>query len=388
MIPLVVHVVDLEGGTAEQFAFLRSPVRIGRSELNDLPLPKLFVSIYHGLVRFDDEGARYVDLGSTNGSVLDGVGLPANAPTFLAAGAELVIGTYKVTFERVTGEQVVVPRQTMFDVRVATMADSRGRPGELEHSGIAASSASEAGVQEPGSAEGFGVRESAPALEGVAPGTSAHDAGLSEASLRLLRAFAESYLPGESMLTTPQDVESVLGRVACALETFARSFLELRRGYDEFGRQMGVRTVQAEGPLLRAHDPDQVLTYMLDPAAQGRDAELRRAFAEFMIHQVALVRGVVDGARALLARLSPDAILLSATWSAWPVRAAKLWKWIPLWKPLWKEFERRFHDLADEENSISKVLFGKEFARAYTSMAGQAPGDDEADADVTLRSAR
>jgi predicted component of type VI protein secretion system len=127
---------------------------------------------------------------------------------------------------------------------------------------------------------------------------------------------------------------------------------------------------------------------MLDPAAQGRDAELRRAFAEFMIHQVALVRGVVDGARALLARLSPDAILLSATWSAWPVRAAKLWKWIPLWKPLWKEFERRFHDLADEENSISKVLFGKEFARAYTSMAGQAPGDDEADADVTLRSAR
>ncbi len=460
MIPLVVHVVDLEGGTAEQFAFLRSPVRIGRGELNDLPLPKLFVSTYHGLVRFDDEGARYIDLGSTNGSVLDGVGLAANAPTVLAPGAELVIGTYQVRFERrVTGEQVVVPRQTMFDVRVATMAG--GQLGEVEHSGIAASAASKGGVQEPLSAEVFGARESAPGppaevtadaeaaldaasveldvdyasyrgswehlrsnlervvaplapdarravvnrlatkyaalrnepqfgeiggissevhgaraspvLEGVGPGASARDAGLGEASLRLLRVFVESYLPGEPTFTTPEEIESVLGRVAGALETFARSFLELRRGHDEFGRQMGVRTVQTEGPLHRTHDPGQVLTYVLDPAAHGRDAELRRAFAEFMIHQVALVRGVADGARALLARFSPEAILLSATRSAWPMRAARLWRWIPLWK----EFERRFHDLADEESSVSKILFGKEFARAYTSMAGQAPGDDD-----------
>lgn len=187
----------------------------------------------------------------------------------------------------------------------------------------------------------------------------------------MLRAFGESYLPGEPRFATPKDVESVLARVAGALETFARSFLELRRGYEEFGREMGVRTVQAEGPLLRARDPGQVLVYLLDPAAQGRDAELQRVFADFMIHQVALLRGVVDGARALLTHLSPDAISSSAASSVWPMRAASLWK----------EFEQRFHDLADEESSISEILFGKEFARAYTSMAGQqAPGDEDTDA--------
>ena len=54
-------------------------MRIGRSELNDLPLREPFVSTYHALVRFDDESATYVDVGSTNGSALDGV-VPVQLP--------------------------------------------------------------------------------------------------------------------------------------------------------------------------------------------------------------------------------------------------------------------------------------------------------------------
>jgi predicted component of type VI protein secretion system len=176
----------------------------------------------------------------------------------------------------------------------------------------------------------------------------------------MLQAFGQSYLPGDPVAASPEDIEKMLGRAASVLETFARSFLELRRGYEEFGREMGVRTVQEGGALHRAPDARRLLEYLLDPSAQGRDGELQRAFADFMIHQVALLRGVVDGAQALLAELSPEAISERAPSRAFTSRAAEMWK----------AYEERYHEIADEDAAVSELLFGKEFASAYSAMAG------------------
>jgi predicted component of type VI protein secretion system len=185
--------------------------------------------------------------------------------------------------------------------------------------------------------------------------------GLGAEALRLLRAFGESYLPVEPALGTPQEIQQLLERAAGLLENFGRSFLELQRGYEEFGKEMGVRTVQPEGALYRARDARQVLSYLLDPRAAGRDRELQRAFADFMIHQVALLRGVAEGAQELLGELSPEAIEEAAPKSAWTGRAAALWK----------KYEERYHELADEEDAVTELLFGKQFARAYAALVGR-----------------
>jgi predicted component of type VI protein secretion system len=79
-----------------------------------------------------------------------------------------------------------------------------------------------------------------------------------------------------------------------------------------------------------------------------------------MIHQVALLRGVVDGAGALLAGISPQAIGKRAPARAFTSRGADLWK----------AYEERYHEIADD-GGISELLFGKEFARAYAAMAGE-----------------
>src|SRR5512140_32466 len=76
MLPLVIQVEDLREGTSTKTAFGKSPVRIGRSELNDLVLPQPFVSQWHAQVEFDDARMEYVDLGSTNGSILGGQPMP------------------------------------------------------------------------------------------------------------------------------------------------------------------------------------------------------------------------------------------------------------------------------------------------------------------------
>jgi hypothetical protein len=129
MIPLVVRVLDEESGETEHFAFIRSPVRIGRGELNDLPLAKPFVSTWHGLVQFDDEGARYVDLRSKNKSYLEDVELEPNTPADLPSGASIVIGTLRLTFSRrPTGEQRAARPATQFAIRTASSVSLRPAP--------------------------------------------------------------------------------------------------------------------------------------------------------------------------------------------------------------------------------------------------------------------
>jgi type VI secretion system protein len=479
VIPLVVRVENLEvGGDPEQFAFIKSPVRIGRGELNDLPLLRPFVSTYHGLVQFDDESASYVDVGSTNGSVIDGRQVEKNVPMPVAPGSELLIGTFRLTFtRRMTAERMAVPKQlTVLAMRLSALrarpepsgpereaVESEGAPVEsggapvesggapvesggapVESGGApvelggapalvaeperepvpdeAAVAAAEAAIEAasldlevhyasyrgawehmraaveavldgldgqarsaaidrlvaryPGIAgelEGT-ARPLAPGAEparGAPPPLAAppppaapvrHDLGA--AALQILTAFGESYV-GEAPLATPRDLELVLERVADVLETFGRSFVELHRGYEEFGSEMGVRAVQGEGVIHRARDARQLLAYLLDLQGEGRERELQRAFADFMLHQVALLRGVVEGGRALLGRLSPDEVSATAPKGMWPLRAAALWK----------AFEERFHELADEESALTEALFGREFSRAYAAIVGGGAGD-------------
>lgn len=390
--PLVVRVEDLVTGAKAQFAFIRSPVRIGRSEINDLPLPQGFVSQWHAVVQFDEEGTRYVDLGSTNGSAVDGAPVDRNVPVELGPTTEVRIGSLRLVFERrATGEHRAPTPKTLFAIRAATT----GRAAAVEHAPGAGEAPPPPGAppqSTPAPPSAPAVRappgEVAPVLDlsgftsvALQPAPAAPDPGPPAPAARapatapaagpaggrpseleqLLTAFAESYLPASASVRGPDDAQAFLARLAEALEAFSRSFIEMRKGYEEFGRQMGVKTVHGEDAVQRARDPRQLIAVLLDPAQQGRAAELQGAFADYMVHQVALLNGVVEGAKAMLRQVSPDEIEAQAPRSRWPLRA----------QALWKGFEERFHALADEEDAISDALFGREFGKAYAAMIGQ-----------------
>jgi type VI secretion system protein ImpI len=476
MTPLVVRIEDLQTGTRTQFAFLRSPVRIGRSELNDLPLPQGFVSQWHAVVQFDEDEVRYVDLGSTNGSILDGARLAKNAVVVLPQGTQVAIGALLLTFERrATGEHRTVPPRTQFAIRAATVMRSAVRPepraaagGEPAAAGPAAPHAgwppsdaplsaappdaaalaalAEALAEPLGEAPGAPTPEPLPELASAgvdqaldaasldldllyasyrgswehlrakleetlaamdpaaratagrrlaekypdarrepqfldlagmpAPAAAPPRGGAREAAPpqraaahaapgasdaeQLLSAFAESYLPASVQVRNAEQWQAFLGRAAEALEAFGRSFVEMRKGYEEFGKQMGVRTVHGDGPVQRAKDPRQLLAALLDPGQHGRSEELQAAFADYMVHQVALLNGVAEGAKAMLNGLSPESIE-ARTQGMWPMKG----------QALWKAYEDRFHALLEEEDGVSDALFGREFGRAYSAIAGQ-----------------
>jgi predicted component of type VI protein secretion system len=511
MVPLVIQVEDLQTGASTKAAFGKSPIRIGRSELNDLVLSQGFVSQWHAQVEYDDARIEYVDLGSTNGSSLGPTPIQRKVPVEIDERAEIRIGSLRLSFSRrAAAAEPKAPPRTLFAVRAATAfaipavpAPAPAAPQPARPTGARAAPKPSSAVRAPGPipaypavsqpvpavappgapaapaapaspvappaatpspvrpahqlpAPGPAVRldlptefrmpaaspvppqaappaaaappapaapshAAGPALDlptefrmpavqapppqprppGSAPvvrkfdAPAARPAGSAPSAVppppnaplggglgegfgagpneieRLLVTFAESYLPSSVSVAGFGETQAFLARLAEALEAFARGFVEMRKGYEEFGKQMGIRTVHGEGPVHRARDAAQLLAALLDPGQQGRAGDLQASFADYMVHHVALLGGVSDGAKAMLAGLSPEALESEAPKSLWPMKA----------QALWKTYEERFHELYDEEAAISDALFGREFGKAYARIIGRRgavePDDDE-----------
>jgi hypothetical protein len=101
MLALLVRVDDFKDNSTRSFAFGKTPVRIGRNALNDLPLAFPFVSQWHAVVAFDQNQAAYYDLGSTNGTTVQGgQRLAANQPVGIPGPEyEFRIGALRLTFQ-------------------------------------------------------------------------------------------------------------------------------------------------------------------------------------------------------------------------------------------------------------------------------------------------
>jgi predicted component of type VI protein secretion system len=503
---LRVRVEELDGGTSSTYVFHRSPVRVGRGELNDLRLDYPYVSNWHGLVQFDQDGTRFVDLGSTNGSFLGGVRLERNVPAAVSSGHELLLGRLRLhlSLEATESEAAPPPRPvTCFARRVALDVapgqpagapsisiirpvnpsvaapaakpppqvpaappppppqPSPAQPSPAPEDRTAAQAALEAAGWQLGvlhdackqAADNFRtaldhalvplteeqrqlanalVAERFPHAPGavpapaapplpaqiapvmVAPAPEPHrspfDSGQaapyaqgerecgvpadepprrreeSEQDIALLRVFAEAYLGSEAVPASPDAAQALLAVIAEVLETAARGYLELRSGYEQFAREIGIRLPKGEGAIGRISDANQLVSWLLQPVDRDpRAQQLGSAFADLMIHQVGLLNGVQAGARALLERLSPAALTRELErkggWTAGvrPLREAALWR----------SLEERYHELAEEENAVTDVLFGKEFARAYASLTGRrTPGDSDAGVKETRDTAK
>lgn len=304
--------VDDGSGHPERILiFESSPIRLGRAKLNEIVFEQPFVSQFHALVRFEGTNVSVMDLGSTNGTILNGQRLQPQTPMPLMAPTDIVqIGSISLKFEPDTQLQRPL-REPSF---IATspvdidgedtlhifnpaewLADLQGRP-ELANSGSA-------------------------------------------------------------------NVRRSMKRIAMLLNTFGRSYVELRDGFQQFGNEMGLKITTEHTPLNAADSPAQVLDYLLE-AHSGSDervGELKRAFTDLALHQVALLNGVMAGVRELLVELSPDGRDASGGWS--PFKGSKL-----------AEMEKRRQALL-EEDRFARIVFGKAFARAYFAVTGQKTSD-------------
>ncbi len=93
--PAELIVLDEDGREAERIAVTRSPIVIGRQSTNDVVLSDPNVSRRHAELRRNDENWTVVDLGSTNGTTVNGRTGPEHQ---LKDGDKLGFGTSELLF--------------------------------------------------------------------------------------------------------------------------------------------------------------------------------------------------------------------------------------------------------------------------------------------------
>src|SRR3954454_18283682 len=111
MQPLVITIRNVTTGEQRLRAFYRPPVHVGRNEMNDLPLPNGYVSLWHAVIRFEEEAIRYTDLGAKNGSEVVCARVVANLPIDVSPLVLVSIVGLLIEFSRLEALAEVADRE-------------------------------------------------------------------------------------------------------------------------------------------------------------------------------------------------------------------------------------------------------------------------------------
>ncbi|HMI87894.1 MAG TPA: type VI secretion system-associated FHA domain protein [Polyangiaceae bacterium] len=223
----------------------------------------------------------------------------------------------------------------------------------------------------------YGASPAAPAAPGGSPagfaGTGHIALSLEALALQGLRELTSSLVPGVPLETTG-DVARLITKLHDTVEVFCRCFIPLREGYAQFVSQMDLQRAAMQRSVNRsrgymaiesAKHPGAVAMALLHWREPSFDAPkaIEGIFADLMIHQVALLDGVMQGVRALLDELSPDNIekLLDAREPRGPLG---LHLSMGRYKAVWEVYRERFEQLSEEKQAFSHI-FGPEFTEAY-----------------------
>lgn len=360
--------------------FTALPIRIGRNGLNDFVIGHGGVSSFHA--RIDDVEGRLcvTDLASKNGVLLVGGGgpssaLPPNQPFDLQPGGfQFFLGIHvrlQITFDEVR-EPLAHRGQMSFTGHVVGNADILlGTPSPLDARGPTAppqlngpppaavpfqSALAPPGRPLPGApgAPAGGERAATGFLQGLSAEAMA---------LQGLRELAGSLVPGASLDSTG-DIARFITKLHDTLDAFCRSFIPLREGHAQFmssfdlqrSMRRSMQRSQAYLAVESARSPEALAAALLNPKDRAFDGPqaVEGILADLMLHQLALLEGVMRGVRALLEELSPENVENQVGGGISLSRH----------KALWNKYLEIFENVSEERQAFS-LIFGAEFTAAY-----------------------
>jgi len=112
----------------EEFPLTQAIVNVGRAADNQLSLPYATVSLHHARVLADASGCGVMDLGSSNGTRLNGVEIPIKVAQTLREGDVVEIGPFQMRFHASQG-RVAAPTEARPSAAAGVMAAAGQRPG-------------------------------------------------------------------------------------------------------------------------------------------------------------------------------------------------------------------------------------------------------------------
>jgi type VI secretion system protein ImpI len=191
---------------------------------------------------------------------------------------------------------------------------------------------------------------------------------LAATALAALQDIAVWYTGESRELKRAEDVAEFHQRLRTALDDLLLGYAPLLSGLNQFENQMAIRSADASTNVPGS--AAELAALLLDWQTDNRSvrAALRASFAELMMHQVALLRGVMRGVKTLLAELSPEVIEKAAEEEGGRRLFGRL--------DPWTTYKRRHSDLSDEENERFRILFGTDFVNEYRQFSSEARAED------------
>jgi type VI secretion system protein ImpI len=154
--------------------------------------------------------------------------------------------------------------------------------------------------------------------------------------------------------------------------------VQLRNGHRQFEADLGLRRPQRNPmdpreSIETAQDAQELSARLLDFRDNSFEASgaVESVFADIMIHQVALLNGVMTGLKSLLHDIAPAEIERLAN-----DPRHKTGVFGNQHKTLWKIYEQRHADLAEDEQRLFRVMFGREFGEAWMRASMRPPTKD------------
>ena len=187
-----------------------------------------------------------------------------------------------------------------------------------------------------------------------------------------LAELAACYLPDHPPFSSEDDVLRFLAKVRDVLDAFFVSFVPLRDGFETM--RTGIDIQRPADRTLSYYDAihavrtittsAELAQRMLDWREElpGARKAVEGVFADLMIHEMALLSGVVRGVQSILQDISPETIESELERRK---KNGGVLSGMFRFRELWKIFRERHGDLEDGEKRIFGLVFGPAFGKAY-----------------------
>lgn len=190
-----VLVLDPDSGTPQRFAVDDSPLIIGRVAPAAIVLEGGAVSRRHCMVDRTGDQVRVMDLGSTNGTFVDGLRIAE--PVLLADGAQLQVGPHTLRYERRRRDEALAAASLASDI-----AKARSYVNALLPPPIAEGPVRAAWTFQPCAALGgdaFGYHRDGDWFHAYILDVSGHGVGAAMHSVSVMNVMRQQALPGVDM---------------------------------------------------------------------------------------------------------------------------------------------------------------------------------------------
>lgn len=327
------HLVILFEGAGDREVELQGPVMsFGRAKDNAILLDDGRVSSRHGQFEQRDGGWHLVDVGSSNGTFVNGTRLEIKGLGHrLRAGDRVDVGPFTIVFtERRTQEpgghtfrgsehSPEASRAALSQLLERTFVDVADRPPAERQAALRQALQDFTAEWPP--------RHLAEVLSHFVQGTGRDaDTHRSRAELdrheQLLRASHAALVSlakvctGTGRLDSPQEVERLEALLRQGLLAFVRFLSESLEARSRYGGNFDLDVTRIVGlpdnPLKSEPTPEGIAAFLFDPRRETTPDAVAHYLAEAIellkLHQLAMVTCARDAARALLVALDPEKI--------------------------------------------------------------------------------